>query len=140
MVGVFSVLVFYFWLGYFNYGSCVDVYGWGENIDIIFINVDGIVNNLYIIGFSGIFGVSLIIVGVVVVVQGIVQVRFGCKLSFVRVRIILIIFGIVSCIFFFDCIGVLFNFKVIIDGGYIRVQMRYGVIGWIVDRGVFWDF
>lgn len=68
MVGVFSFVVLYYCLWYFNYGFWVDVYVWGENIDIIFIDDNFGVDNFYIDYFSGIFGVFFIIVGVVVVV------------------------------------------------------------------------
>lgn len=37
MVGVGFLFFFYECMWFLNYGSCIDVYGWGENVDIIIV-------------------------------------------------------------------------------------------------------
>lgn len=64
MVGVVMLMIFWIRVFEFNYGVCIDVYVWGENIFIVL--VVGLVDDIDIyLFFDGILGVVFIIVGVV---------------------------------------------------------------------------
>lgn len=121
MVGASSSATPHVRLSFSNFGSRIDVYGWGQNIDTTATDSAGTANNLYTTGFSGTSGASPIIVGAAAAVQGIAQARLGRKLSPARLRTVLATSGTASGNPSSDKIGVLPNLRAIIDGGHIRV-------------------
>lgn len=86
IVGASSSTVPHKRLGFSNYGSRVDVYGWGENVDtldadpileVISRSEDAVAKNLYTSSFAGTSSASPIIAGAAASVQGIAKAHRG---------------------------------------------------------------
>lgn len=106
-----------------NYGSRIDVFAWGENIDTSDAEVTA-VHNQYTTAFGGTSGASPIITGAALIVQGIANALKGSKLLPLQVRKILTTGGTASGTPVSDKIGVMPNLKAIIDGRYINSALK----------------
>ena len=119
MVGGASSAVPHQRMSWSNYGSRIDVYAWGENIDTSTADAANATNHsLYTTAFNGTSGASPIITGAALIVQGIANATRG-KLFSSQVRNILAKGGTASGTPASDKIGVMPNLKAIIDGKYI---------------------
>lgn len=100
-----------------NYGSRVDVHGWGENIATT--GVDESYNDIYV-DFTGTSGASPFVAGASLSVQGMVQHNRGKKLAPADLRKLLAAHGTASANPATDRIGVMPDLRKIIDGGYLK--------------------
>lgn len=89
MVGAGSSTSLHTRLGFSNYGSRIDCYAWGQNIDTTGDGWTGNLTNSYTSSFGGTSGASPIIVGASLVVQGIAQARLSRRFSPRQLRAIL---------------------------------------------------
>ncbi|GGE61577.1 S8 family peptidase [Priestia taiwanensis] len=64
-------------LWFSNYGSRIDVYGWGENVDTTSATENSSAINLYTSSFSGTSSASPIIAGAAISIQGIAKENLG---------------------------------------------------------------
>ncbi len=64
-------------LPFSNYGSRIDLYSFGENVETSTTDSTGTVNNIYTNTFNGTSSASAIISGAALIIQGISQARFG---------------------------------------------------------------
>jgi len=71
-----------------NYGSRVDCYAWGENVDTCWTDSTGS-NSLYTTGFLGTSSASAIVAGAAMVVQGIADAKLKRRFSAWQLRAIL---------------------------------------------------
>ncbi|KAG4436836.1 hypothetical protein IFR05_007685 [Cadophora sp. M221] len=122
MVGAGSSVAPHAKLSFSNYGSRVDAYAWGENVDTTSTNDAGTDNTRYTTGFSGTSSATPIVSGAAIVVQGLANASLGYKLSPLQVRQIVTTGGTdsknTSAI---DRIGLQPNLKAIINGSYINL-------------------
>ena len=75
-------------MGFSNFGSRLDCYAWGENVNTLTSNDSG-ATDLYTATFNGTSSASPIITGATLIVQGIVEAGFGYRLSPRQMRNIL---------------------------------------------------
>ena len=68
-------------LSFSEFGSRIDCYGWGENIDTSGDGWTGTATNLYTSTFGGTSGASPIIAGAAILVQALAQAAFGYRFS-----------------------------------------------------------
>ena len=120
LVGAASSGVTHERLSFSNYGSRVDVYGWGRNVDTTATNLDGNDNTLYTAFFSGTSSASPIISGAGLIVQGLLSAQKGSRFSPAELRAILIQGGTPSLQPDVDRIGVLPNLKAIIEANFMN--------------------
>lgn len=102
-------------LGFSNYGSRVDAFAWGENVDTATTNFDGTDDTLYTTFFSGTSSASPIVSGAGLIVQGLMSAHQGRRLSPLELRQILTQGGTPSAQPATDRIGVMPNLKAIIE-------------------------
>lgn len=88
MVGAGSSAAPHARLGFSNFGSRIDCYGWGENVDSPTSNTAGAVN-LYRTTFNGTSSASPIITGAALCVQGLAQAGIGLRFGPAQLRAIL---------------------------------------------------
>lgn len=100
-------------LSFSNYGSRVDVHSWGQNIRTSSVVVPAYTDTYA--DFDGTSGASPIIAGAALIVQGIVKVRTGSKLSPTALRSRIKIGGTVTSDPVNHKIGVQPNLKNLID-------------------------
>ena len=112
MVGAGSSTVPHARLSFSNYGSRIDVYAWGENVDTAATDEKGTDNTAYITWFNGTSSASPIIAGAALAVQGIAQKQ---KLSPIKMREVLSKYGTPSQYPLTDRIGVMPDLKLIFD-------------------------
>jgi serine protease len=114
-------------MGWSNFGSRIDVFAWGENIDTTTSASDAGttgVHNQYTTTFAGTSGASPIITGAALIVQGIAaKTPKGRKLLPLQVRKILTTSGTPSATPASDKIGVMPDLKAIISGGSIKAAL-----------------
>ncbi|MES5938731.1 putative mucin/carbohydrate-binding domain-containing protein [Bacillus cereus group sp. MG4] len=117
MVGAGSSTVPHKRLWFSNYGSRLDVYGWGENVDTTSANPSQNTTNLYTPTFSGTSSASPIIAGAATSIQGIAKEHRGSPYTPAELRNILSNpnTGTKSQDPWNDRIGVLPNLKSILD-------------------------
>ncbi|MCU4769455.1 S8 family serine peptidase [Bacillus toyonensis] len=117
MVGAGSSTVPHKRLWFSNYGSRLDVYGWGENVDTASANPSQNTTNLYTSTFSGTSSASPIIAGAATSIQGIAKEHRGSPYTPAELRNILSNpnTGTKSQDPWNDRIGVLPNLKSILD-------------------------
>ncbi|MDA2434384.1 S8 family serine peptidase [Bacillus cereus] len=89
MVGAGSSTVPHKRLWFSNYGSRLDVYGWGENVDTTSANPSQNTTNLYTSTFGGTSSASPIIVGAATSIQGIAKEHRGSPYTPAELRNIL---------------------------------------------------
>ncbi|OUB88256.1 hypothetical protein BK784_29065 [Bacillus thuringiensis serovar medellin] len=89
MVGAGSSTVPHKRLWFSNYGSRLDVYGWGENVDTTSANPNQNTTNLYTSTFSGTSSASPIIAGAATSIQGIAKEHRGYPYTPAELRNIL---------------------------------------------------
>jgi subtilisin family serine protease len=89
MVGAGSSTVPHKRLWFSNYGSRLDVYGWGENVDTTSANPSQNTTNLYTSTFSGTSSASPIIAGAATSIQGIAKEHRGSPYTPAELRNIL---------------------------------------------------
>ncbi|MEB8652791.1 putative mucin/carbohydrate-binding domain-containing protein [Bacillus cereus] len=89
MVGAGSSTVPHQRLWFSNYGSRLDVYGWGENVDTTSANPSQNTTNLYTSTFSGTSSASPIIAGAATSIQGIAKEHRGSPYTPAELRNIL---------------------------------------------------
>ncbi len=75
-------------LGFSSFGSRVDCYGWGENVDTATSDTLG-ATNLYTTGFNGTSSASPIVTGAALATQGMAQASLGFRFSPRQLRAIL---------------------------------------------------
>ncbi|KAG5763848.1 hypothetical protein H9Q72_008065 [Fusarium xylarioides] len=121
MVGAGSSTAPHTRLSFSNYGSRIDVYAWGEDVDTTTTDSAGTNNALYTTTFNGTSSASPIVTGAAMVVQGIANASVGFKLSPFQVRAILTMGGTPSSTPATDRIGMMPNLKAIIDGPCINL-------------------
>jgi hypothetical protein len=88
MVGAGSSTVPHTRLGFSNFGSRIDCYGWGENVDTSTSTSAG-ATTLYTGTFNGTSSASPIVTGAAIAVQGMAQATLGFRLSPRQVRRVL---------------------------------------------------
>ncbi|QWH32120.1 hypothetical protein EXW51_30385 (plasmid) [Bacillus mycoides] len=89
MVGAGSSTVPHKRLWFSNYGSRLDVYGWGENVDTTSANPSQNTTNLYTSTFSGTSSASPIIAGAATSIQGVAKEHRGSPYTPAELRNIL---------------------------------------------------
>ncbi len=117
MVGASSSAVPHTRMGFSNFGSRIDCYGWGENVDTLSTNSAGTANNQYSSTFGGTSSASPIVTGAAIVVQGLMEGNHGFRYSPYELRDILSdpANGTASSNPATDRIGVMPNLQTIID-------------------------
>jgi serine protease len=76
-------------LGFTNFGSRIDCFGWGENIDTTGDGWTGNLTTSYTSGFGGTSGASPIVAGAALALQGMADANLGYRLSPGQLRAIL---------------------------------------------------
>jgi Subtilase family len=116
MVGAGSSVAPHTRLAFSNFGSRIDCYGWGENVDTTSSDAAGAVN-LYTATFNGTSSASPIVTGAALAVQGVAQATVGFRFSPRQLRGMLSdpATGTPSSNPAVDRIGVLPNLKNVID-------------------------
>ncbi|KAI9778132.1 MAG: hypothetical protein M1839_008341 [Geoglossum umbratile] len=117
-----------------NYGSRVDLYGWGQNIDTTYTDAIGTDNKGYTTSFDGTSGASAIVAGAAIVVQGIAQASLTYRFSPLELRKILGDTGTRSKDKA-DRIGKMPNLRAIIDGDFLRLSPNFYLREYLGDDG-----
>ena len=107
---------------YSNYGSRIDMYAWGENIDTASTNDAGTDNHAYTTSFGGTSGASPIIVGAALTIQGIASASNKAKYGPSALRSLLSRHGTPSMNPASDLIGVMPNLKAIIHDAFSNLK------------------
>jgi len=104
-------------MGFTNFGSRIDCYGWGENIDTTGDGWTGNLTTTYTATFNGTSGASPIVSGAAIIIQGIAQDQLGYRFSPGQLRAMLAdpATGTLSQTPATDRIGVMPNLRTIID-------------------------
>ncbi len=89
MVGAASSTAPHSRLNFSNYGSRIDCYGWGQNIDTTGDGWMGTATNLYTGSFGGTSGASPMVTGAAIAVQGMIQAAAGYRFNPRQLRSIL---------------------------------------------------
>jgi len=118
-----------------NYGSRIDCYGWGENIDTTNTDGAGTNNTMYTAFFGGTSGASPIIVGAALLVQSIAQASLGYRFSPRELREILKTDGTPSANPAVDKIGVMPDLRAIITNNRINVAPDLYLRDYVGDSG-----
>lgn len=114
MVGAGSSAAPHARLSFSNYGSRIDTYAWGENVDTATTNATGTDNHAYTTSFSGTSSASPIIAGAALTLQGIAVANHRPKHGPAALRRLLSKNGTPSKNPASDRIGVMPNLKAII--------------------------
>jgi len=117
IVGAASSISPHVRLGFSSYGSRIDCYAWGENIDTTGNGGKGNLTNSYTSFFGGTSGASPIVTGAALIVQGLAEASVGYRFSPRQLRAILSnpAIGTLSNNPAVDRIGVMPNLRAIID-------------------------
>lgn len=117
MVGAASSSTPHTRLGFSNYGSRIDCFGWGQAIDTTGDGWTGNLTSSYTGSFGGTSGASPIVAGAAVDVQGVAQARLGYRFSPRQLRAMLSdpTINTPSGTPATDRIGVMPNLRVVID-------------------------
>jgi subtilase family protein len=110
-------------LGFSCFGSRIDCYGWGENVDTLSTDGAGTATNLYTTGFNGTSSASPIVTGAALAIQGLAEANLGARFSPGQLRTLLSdpATGTASANPAVDRIGVLPNLRAIIDGSVLNL-------------------
>ncbi|MBK8257927.1 MAG: S8 family serine peptidase [Polyangiaceae bacterium] len=68
-------------LGFSCFGTRVDCYGWGENVDTLSTDAAGTATTLYTTGFNGTSSATPIVTGAALAVQGLAQANLGKRFA-----------------------------------------------------------
>ncbi|KAJ9662948.1 hypothetical protein H2201_005825 [Coniosporium apollinis] len=115
MVGAASSTLPHYRMYFSNYGSRIDVFAWGENVDTTSTDYTGTDNDEYTSWFNGTSSASPIISGAALILQGIAEKSRGRRLPPRELRALLQIDGTKSQDPGFDRIGVMPNLRAIIN-------------------------
>jgi serine protease len=118
-----------------NFGTRVDCYGWGQNVDTTTTDAAGTNNTLYTNSFSGTSSASAIVAGAAIVVQALAQATLGYRFSPRELRGILTTNGTPSNDPTNDKIGVLPNLKAIIGGSQLNLAPDLYMRDYVGDVG-----
>ncbi|HYP05178.1 MAG TPA: S8 family peptidase [Bryobacteraceae bacterium] len=138
MVGAGSSTVPHARLGFSNFGSRIDCYGWGEDVDTATSNTTMPFNTTsYTGGFNGTSSASPIITGAALAVQGIAEASSGFRFNPLQLRAILsnAATGTASANPAVDRIGVMPNLRAIIDQDIIGVAPDIYLRDFVGDVG-----
>lgn len=135
MVGAGSSATPHTRLGFSNFGTRVDCYGWGENIDTTNTDGAGTNNTMYTTTFNGTSGASPIVTGAAVLVQGMAQAQLGYRFSPLEVRRILVANGTASASPSTDKIGVMPDLRAIINGNQLNLAPDLYLRDYVGDTG-----
>jgi serine protease len=137
IVGAASSAAPHIRLGFSCYGSRIDCYGWGENIDAASTDGPGTATNMYTTGFNGTSGASPIVTGAAIVVQGIAQSNLGYRFSPWQLRTILSdpATGTASANPATDRIGLMPNLRAIVQGSVLNLAPDIYLRDYVGDIG-----
>jgi serine protease len=118
MVGAASASAPHTRLGFSNFGSRIDCYGWGENVDTTGDGWTGTSTTAYTPSFGGTSSASPIVAGAAISVQGMAQAQLGYRFTPRTLRAILSdpATGTASATPATDRIGVMPNLNAIVTG------------------------
>ena len=124
-------------MGFSCFGSRIDCYGWGENVDTLSTNPTGTATNLYTSIFNGTSSASPIITGAALAVQGLSEANLGHRFGPWQLRSILSdpANGTLSQNPGADRIGVMPNLRAIIDGNILNLAPDVYLRDFIGDVG-----
>jgi serine protease len=122
-------------LSFSNFGSRVDCYGWGQNVDTATTNTAGTDNTAYTTGFNGTSSASPIVAGAAVVVQGLAQASLSYRFSPRELRQILTTGGTASANPASDEIGVMPDLQAIINNSVLNLAPDLYLRDYVGDSG-----
>jgi hypothetical protein len=144
IVGAASNVVPHTRMVFSNYGSRIDVFGWGQNVETTTTNATGTDDHSYTGTFSGTSSASPINAGAAILVQGIAQAigatrsgdpNFRFRLSPLEMRRILTTNGTQSADPVNDKIGVMPDLRAICNGQYINIAPDIYLRDFVGDNG-----
>ncbi|KAI9766663.1 MAG: hypothetical protein M1839_004786 [Geoglossum umbratile] len=144
IVGAASSAVPHTRMGFSNYGSRIDVFGWGENIETTTTNGPGTDDHSYTSSFGGTSGASPINAGAAILVQAITQAigvarsgdpNFRFRFSPLEMRRILTSNGTQSADPVNDKIGVMPDLRAICNGQDINIAPDIYLRDFVGDNG-----
>lgn len=120
-----------------NFGSRIDCYGWGENVDTLSTDSAGTATNLYTSTFGGTSSASPIVTGAALAVQGLVETSLGHRFGPWQLRAILSdpANGTASQNPTVDRIGVMPNLRAIIDADILNLAPDVYLRDFVGDTG-----
>jgi len=124
-------------LSFSCFGSRIDCYGWGENVDTLSSDSTNTATNLYTSGFNGTSSASPIVTGAALAVQGLAEANLGHRLGPWQVRALLSdpATGTPSQTPATDRIGVMPNLRAIIDGQILNLAPDVYLRDFVGDTG-----
>jgi serine protease len=124
-------------LGFSCFGSRIDCYGWGENVDTLSTDAAGTATNLYTSTFSGTSSASPIVTGAALAVQGLAEANLLQRFGPWQLRAILSdpANGTPSQNPGVDRIGVMPNLRAIIDGSILNLAPDVYLRDFVGDVG-----
>ena len=135
MVGAGSSAAPHSRLSFSNFGSRIDCYAWGENVDTTTTNSTGTDNTAYTGSFNGTSSASPIVSGAAVVSQGLAQAGLGYRFSPRELRNILTSNGTASANPTIDKIGVMPDLRAIITGNHLNLAPDLYLRDYVGDTG-----
>ncbi len=138
MVGAASSTAPHTRMNFSNFGSRIDCYAWGENVDTCTSNtVSPFATASYTGGFNGTSSASPIITGAALLVQGIAEVSLGYRFSAFQMRALLsnAATGTASNNPAVDRIGVMPDLRAIINGNRIGLAPDVYIRDFVGDIG-----
>lgn len=137
IVGAGSSLAPHTRLGFSCFGSRIDCYGWGENVNTLSTNSTGTTTNLYTTTFNGTSSASPIVTGAAIAIQGLAQANLMHRFSPWQLRAILSdpANGTISQNPAVDRIGVMPNLRAIIDGNILNLAPDVYLRDFVGDTG-----
>ncbi len=139
MVGAASSSTPHTRMGFSNFGTRIDCYGWGENIDTTGDGWTGNTTTAYTSNFGGTSGASPMIAGAALALQGIAEndPSLGYRFSPGQMRTMLSdpATGTLSSNPPVDLIGVMPNLRAIIDGNVLNISPDLYIRDYVGDTG-----
>ena len=122
-------------LDFSNYGTRIDVFAWGENVDTTNTDTAGTDNDDYTSSFSGTSSASPIISGAALILQGIASDALQRRFSPTEMRRIMTTGGTPSSNPSTDLIGVMPNLRAIIDSSVLNLAPDVYLRDYVGDTG-----
>lgn len=124
-------------LGFSCFGTRIDCYGWGENVDTLSTDSAGTATDLYTSTFNGTSSASPIVTGAALAVQGLAEANLGQRFGPWTLRAILSdsANGTASQDPAADRIGVMPNLRAIIDGDILNLAPDVYLRDFVGDTG-----